>query len=197
MATWRRLRDRRQRDPGRIPMSALLILVSCLAGILATAGRSSTAAQGRLAALPAESPAPPDNPSTPERVALGRLLFWDPILSGQKDVACATCHHPAFGYSDGLDLSIGANGAGLGAGKSVRPGSRAATGEAQQPDGAERRVQRPHGRWQRRSRRPRRCSGISGCAASKRRRWSRSRRWRKCAARRIRRTVRFLPSCRG
>ena len=77
-------------------------------------GRSSTAAQGRLVPLPAESPAPPDNPSTPERVALGRLLFWDPILSGQKDVACATCHHPAFGYSDGLDLSIGANGAGLG-----------------------------------------------------------------------------------
>jgi cytochrome c peroxidase len=103
-------------------MSALLILVSCLAGILATAGRSSTAAQGRLAALPAESPAPPDNPSTPERVALGRLLFWDPVLSGQKDVACATCHHPAFGYSDGLDLSIGANGAGLGAARTFIPG---------------------------------------------------------------------------
>ena len=51
---------------------------------------------------------------TPERVALGRLLFWDPILSGQKDVACATCHHPSLGYSDGLDLSIGANGVGLG-----------------------------------------------------------------------------------
>ena len=57
---------------------------------------------------------PADDPSMPERVALGRLLFWDPILSGQKDVACATCHHPAFGYSDGLDVSIGANGAGLG-----------------------------------------------------------------------------------
>ena len=27
---------------------------------------------------------------------LGRLLFWDPILSGNKDVACATCHHPDF-----------------------------------------------------------------------------------------------------
>jgi cytochrome c peroxidase len=100
----------------------LLVLVGCLTAILATAERSSTAAQGRLEGLPAESPAPPDNPSTPERVALGRLLFWDPILSGQKDVACATCHHPAFGYSDGVDVSIGANGAGLGPARAFVPG---------------------------------------------------------------------------
>jgi cytochrome c peroxidase len=91
----------------------LLVLVGCVMTTVAT-GRSGTAAQARLAALPTSPTAPADNPSTPERVALGRLLFWDPILSGQKDVACATCHHPAFGYSDGLDLSIGANGAGLG-----------------------------------------------------------------------------------
>jgi cytochrome c peroxidase len=45
---------------------------------------------------------------------LGRLLFYDPILSGKKDVACATCHHPDFAYSDGLDLSIGVGGKGLG-----------------------------------------------------------------------------------
>ncbi len=45
---------------------------------------------------------------------LGRLLFWDPILSGEKDVACATCHHPNFGYADGRELSIGVGGQGLG-----------------------------------------------------------------------------------
>ena len=102
-----------------------LTLLFCAAGfaaILATAGRADTAAQGRLAALPADPPAPPDNPSTPERVALGRLLFWDPVLSGQKDVACATCHHPSFGYSDGLDLSIGANGTGLGTSRTFPEG---------------------------------------------------------------------------
>jgi cytochrome c peroxidase len=109
----RQLRDRLHRDAEKAGVSALL-LVACVTGILATAGRSSTVAQSRLAALPAVSPAPADNPSTPQRVALGRLLFWDPILSGQKDVACATCHHPAFGYSDGLDLSIGPSGTGLG-----------------------------------------------------------------------------------
>lgn len=47
-------------------------------------------------------------------VTLGRLLFWDPILSGEKDVACATCHHPDFGYSDGRELPIGVGGEGLG-----------------------------------------------------------------------------------
>jgi len=79
-----------------------------------TAVAASLTAQARFAALPAAPPAPADNPTTPDRVALGRLLFWDPILSGQKDVACATCHHPDFGYSDGLAQSIGANGVGLG-----------------------------------------------------------------------------------
>jgi cytochrome c peroxidase len=45
---------------------------------------------------------------------LGRLLFWDPILSGEKDVACATCHHPDFAYADGRQLSLGVGAVGLG-----------------------------------------------------------------------------------
>ena len=45
---------------------------------------------------------------------LGRLLFWDPLLSGGRDVACATCHHPDFSYADGRDLSLGAGAVGLG-----------------------------------------------------------------------------------
>ena len=45
---------------------------------------------------------------------LGRLLFWDPLLSGDRDVACATCHHPDFAYGDGRDLSLGVGAVGLG-----------------------------------------------------------------------------------
>jgi cytochrome c peroxidase len=52
-------------------------------------------------------------PNTPA-VRLGRLLFWDPILSGSKDTACATCHHPDFAYADGRDLSRGTGSVGLG-----------------------------------------------------------------------------------
>jgi cytochrome c peroxidase len=47
-------------------------------------------------------------------VPLGRLLFWDPILSGNRDTACATCHHPDFAYADGRDLSRGTGSVGLG-----------------------------------------------------------------------------------
>ena len=68
----------------------------------------------RFAALPKKVKAPKDNPTTPAKVQLGKLLFFDPILSGNKDVACATCHHPDNGYAEFLDISIGVNGEGFG-----------------------------------------------------------------------------------
>ncbi|MCC7374457.1 MAG: hypothetical protein IT581_07360 [Verrucomicrobiales bacterium] len=68
----------------------------------------------RLAALPVQTPEPSDNPATTAKVELGRLLFFDPILSSTKDVACATCHHPGFGWGDGRATSVGVGGAGLG-----------------------------------------------------------------------------------
>lgn len=67
-----------------------------------------------IGALPQTVIDPADNPRTPKKVALGKVLFYDPILSGNKDVACATCHHPSFGYGDGLDLPIGVGGEGQG-----------------------------------------------------------------------------------
>lgn len=42
-----------------------------------------------------------------EERELGRMLFFDPILSGNRDQACATCHHPSHGSSDGRSLSVG------------------------------------------------------------------------------------------
>jgi len=52
---------------------------------------------------------------------LGRLLFYDPILSGNKEVSCATCHHPRFGTSDGLSLGMGDGGRGLGPDRMADP----------------------------------------------------------------------------
>lgn len=46
----------------------------------------------------------------PELSMLGRALLFDPILSGNKNTACATCHLPAFGTGDGKALSIGEGG---------------------------------------------------------------------------------------
>ena len=54
-------------------------------------------------------------------VKLGWHLFYDPILSGNRDVACATCHHPAFGSSDGLSLGLGAGATGLGPARAANP----------------------------------------------------------------------------
>jgi cytochrome c peroxidase len=46
---------------------------------------------------------------------LGQLLFFDPILSGDLNAACSTCHHPALAMADGRALPIGTGGQGLGA----------------------------------------------------------------------------------
>lgn len=81
-----------------------------------------------LTPLPA-IPYPPNNRFNAERVALGRLLFFDPILGGESapwikqaagedpyryranDVACATCHHPSLAFADGRRLGAGVSGA--------------------------------------------------------------------------------------
>lgn len=68
---------------------------------------------GLLREFPPEN-APADNPTTTEKAELGRLLFFDPVLSANNDLACATCHHPDYGFSDGLPQAIGANGTGFG-----------------------------------------------------------------------------------
>ncbi|WP_253186880.1 cytochrome-c peroxidase [Roseobacter denitrificans] len=48
------------------------------------------------------------------QAALGQALFYDPILSGNRNITCAHCHHPEFGTGDGLSLGIGEGGQGLG-----------------------------------------------------------------------------------
>jgi len=50
----------------------------------------------------------------PALVRLGRALAFDKILSGNRDIACTTCHLPAFATGDDKSLSIGQGGSGLG-----------------------------------------------------------------------------------
>lgn len=57
----------------------------------------------------------------PAEAELGQLLFYDPILSGNQEVSCATCHHPAFATGDGLSLGMGDGGLGLGTYRVVDP----------------------------------------------------------------------------
>jgi cytochrome c peroxidase len=52
-------------------------------------------------------PIPADNPPTVETIALGRRLYYDPILSVDNTVSCATCHSPQFGFADPKPVSEG------------------------------------------------------------------------------------------
>jgi cytochrome c peroxidase len=58
---------------------------------------------------------------------LGRLLFFDPVLSGANDQSCATCHHPDLGFTDGRGQAMGQGGRGLGpertSGKVIKRGA--------------------------------------------------------------------------
>ncbi len=52
-------------------------------------------------------PLPADNPPTAETISLGRRLYYDPVLSVDGTVSCATCHGPEHGFSDGKRVSNG------------------------------------------------------------------------------------------
>lgn len=66
----------------------------------------------------------PSNQTTQDKVELGQLLYFDPVLSGDNEQSCATCHHPDLGFSDGRHTSMGFGGNGAGpdrqGGKQVR-----------------------------------------------------------------------------
>lgn len=60
---------------------------------------------------PSEPPPPPeDNPFTPSKAELGRMLFFEPLLSGSATRSCATCHNPGLSWGDGLPRAVGDKG---------------------------------------------------------------------------------------
>ncbi|RRB14242.1 cytochrome-c peroxidase [Larkinella knui] len=92
----------------------LLALVSCGKEEASQAKKEKRISESIavLGALPESVVDPPDNPTSAKKVELGRYLFYDPVLSGNRDVACATCHQPDFNYAEFLETSIGVNGTG-------------------------------------------------------------------------------------
>jgi parallel beta-helix repeat protein len=101
----------------------LLVVVFAVAAVVppkadppidtAAHGAGSSSVEPSTSGLQREFPPlnePADNPTTAEKAELGRLLFFDPILSENNDLACASCHHPDLGFSDGRATAAGANG---------------------------------------------------------------------------------------
>lgn len=109
----------------RIPVRVLLAVLAVLAvSWIATSSRRSLVAAGtNSAALPVGKPVtikaplglppvpiPPDNPPTADTVALGRRLYYDPQLSADGTISCASCHAPQFAFSDQRPFSVGVGG---------------------------------------------------------------------------------------
>lgn len=65
-----------------------------------------------------ETVATPD----PQLVTLGRTLFYDKILGGDQNQACASCHHPQTATGDGLRLGRGIGSSGVGTARLDGPG---------------------------------------------------------------------------
>ncbi|AWB20742.1 tryptophan tryptophylquinone biosynthesis enzyme MauG [Methylobacterium currus] len=77
-------------------------------------GGASAAAEPDIAALkalyrrPASIPFPENAPYSPQLATLGKMLFFDPRLSGMQNLSCASCHNPSFGYEVPVPGAIGA-----------------------------------------------------------------------------------------
>lgn len=110
----------KNRIPQRSPLPLVLASVlSMMAGAVLAAEPSPAEIDGVLRAIIKEKkltgdavdsrklPIPSLNDPLPY---LGKLLFFTKGLSGNKDVACVTCHHPNFGFGDNLPLPVGVGG---------------------------------------------------------------------------------------
>ena len=84
---------------------------------------SSPADQGNVSVMPVGKPIeikaplglppvpiPADNPLTADTIALGRRLYYDPVLSGDNTISCASCHAPQVGFTDPRPVSVGVGG---------------------------------------------------------------------------------------
>jgi len=84
-------------------LAMLLVLPPLFCAVCLAQGKADKSAFQ----FPKAFPVPANNHVTSARVELGKMLFFDPRLSGSNWISCATCHNPAMGWSDGLPTAIG------------------------------------------------------------------------------------------
>ena len=109
-------------------LMSLVVLLGLAQGAFADNDRDNRGRGGRRIELP---PALTDadfhsvGPNAQPKVELGRMLMFDKVLSGNMNIACATCHHPSTGTGDGLALPVGEGGFGLGPVRDANEGDAA------------------------------------------------------------------------
>lgn len=87
-----------------------LILLTAISWLLRHAAIVFATVLSLCLAVAAFGELPSQSPVDQARADLGKLLFFDPRLSQDGTIACATCHRPDRGWSDGLPVAIGING---------------------------------------------------------------------------------------
>jgi cytochrome c peroxidase len=93
----------------------LSLAIALVSGVAASPARRQEKRDLPAFLGPLPKPAEPkDNPTTPAKVELGRMLYYEPRISGNGTISCSTCHNPALGWADGLAKGIGINGTKLG-----------------------------------------------------------------------------------
>ncbi len=111
------VRSRRYSQLGKAAAfaGALMILLGA-GGSLFGAPEISLRALQEKYRRPAAVPYPKTDPYSQAKYELGRTLFFDPILSGERVRSCSTCHNPGLSWSDGQPRAIGENQKPLGSG---------------------------------------------------------------------------------
>ena len=89
----------------RLLLGTLLVSASLFAGAQGESRRADIPL-----GLDLYMPVPEDNPFTADKVALGKRLFFDPILSRDRSLACVSCHDPNRAFTDGHAVAIGVFG---------------------------------------------------------------------------------------
>jgi len=92
------------RLPMTVPLLAFIVASSALA-----ADPLRDQVKGLFEPIPKTPRALPGNPATPEKLALGKMLYFDPRLSESHNISCSTCHIIGMGGADGRSTSIGHN----------------------------------------------------------------------------------------
>jgi cytochrome c peroxidase len=92
----------------------IFTFVAALIGVSAASAQADISALKALYRRPASIPFPESAPYSPQVATLGKMLFFDPRLSGMQNLSCASCHNPSFGYEVPVPGAIGATNTPLG-----------------------------------------------------------------------------------
>lgn len=88
--------------------NVLLGLAAILSAAFPLANAAAASPDRQAFKRPLDIPFPAGAPYSPQLATLGKMLFFDSRLSGAKNLNCASCHNPSFGYEVPVETAIGA-----------------------------------------------------------------------------------------